>query len=489
MPHSSGGGSHHGGSHHSSHHRSGHSGGSNRSRISSTPYAGARRFRYRHRGGYRYFYTTRQPGKIFQPARLLIGLFYTPFIFAGVFTIKSAFENMNQSYSREVVIIDSANVLEDETKLRNSLNAFSEKTEITPAVITVNHDEWQNNYSSLEDYAYSRYLAEFPDEMHWLIVYSEPSTAQESAQNEADVDWCWEGMQGDDTDPVLTTYVTGQFNQTLQTALEQGTEPVSDSIASAFDVATSISNKMVRKPDWEMFGGGAFMLGFVCFHAFFMLGLHEWKYRHAELDPEDPGNVPDNRADPMLMGAQQMQSQPQFGTQVQQQFGTQQQFGAQVQQQFGTQQQFGAQVQQQFGTQQQFGAQVQQQFGTQQQFGAQVQQPFGMQQPASQSAEMPDLFTEPPQTDNNPFAMPQFDAQQRQFDLQQEQFNAQQRQFDMHQQQFNMPPLQPTPTVSNDPGFSQTNTQPAMKTCPYCGMQYFQGIRYCPGCGVDVSNM
>ena len=189
------------------------------------------------------------------------------------------------------------------------------------------------------------------------------------------------------------------------------------------------------------------MLGFVCFHAFFMLGLHEWKYRHAELDPEDPDNVPVNRADPMLMGEQQMQSQPQFGTQVQQPFGTQQQFGAQV------------------------------------------QQPFGMQQPASQSAEMPDLFTEPPQTDNNPFAMPQFDAQQRQFDLQQEQFNAQQRQFDMHQQQFNMPPLQPTPTVSNDPGFSQTNTQPAMKICPYCGMQYFQGIRYCPGCGVDVSNM
>ncbi len=72
MPHSSGGG-HHGGGHHGGHHSSGgrHGGGSSVPRISQTPYAGARRYRYYRHGRYHYFYTARK-GKVFSPARLLI---------------------------------------------------------------------------------------------------------------------------------------------------------------------------------------------------------------------------------------------------------------------------------------------------------------------------------------------------------------------------------------------------------------------------------
>ena len=148
---------------------------------------------------------------------------------------------------------------------------------------------------------------------------------------------------------------------------------------------------------------------------------------------------------------------------------------------------------------------MQQSFGTPQPFG--IPQPTGMQQPAPapamQSLEMPELLAEPPKDESSSFVIPQFetpqfdlpqsdtpqfDAQQRQFDLQQEQFAQQQRQFDMHQQQFGMPAPQPAAPAFGIPEFPQPSAQPAKETCRYCGMQYFSGIKYCPGCGAEVSD-
>ena len=81
MPHSSGGGSHGGGSHggHSHHSSSRHGRSGNSTRISKTNFVGARRYRYRHHGQERYFYSDRAPDKIFDKKRLWIGLFYIPF--------------------------------------------------------------------------------------------------------------------------------------------------------------------------------------------------------------------------------------------------------------------------------------------------------------------------------------------------------------------------------------------------------------------------
>ena len=546
MPHSSGGGSHGGGGHSGGGSHGGGSRGPSPTRISSTPYPGARRFRYRTRfGGYRYFYTTREPGKIFHPARLLIGLFYIPFIAAGVGIIASPIKKSMQKYDRNIVVIDKANVLEDDSRLMSSLNAFSEKTKITPAVITINNEDWQQRYSTLEDYAYDRYLAEFNDEMHWLIVYSEPSAAEtaetpegEAVQADENTDWYWEGMQGDDTDPVLTTYVTGQFNKTLQTALEAGNAPLGENLASAFDVATAEAGTMSRMPHLSEIGFGLFVLAFVGFHAFFMLGLNELKYRKAELDPDDPGvgYDPSTRFNPAAFSGQpQFGSQQQFNTQP---FGTQQQFNAQqptgMQQPFGAQQAFGTPqqsfvtpqptgMQQPFGAQQTFGTPQQtvtplQQFGmpqplntpqpgTQPAFGGQqgfgAQQPFAMPQPApetpQQSFDMPDLMNEPPKAAGSAFAMPQlpdppqfdtpqFDAQLKQFDMQQEQFEQQQRQFEMQQKQFEMPASQSAAPAFKIPEFPQPAAQPAKETCRFCGMQYFSGVKYCPGCGAEVSD-
>lgn len=38
--------------------------------------------------------------------------------------------------------------------------------------------------------------------------------------------WNWEGMQGNDTDSILTTSVTKDFRITLQSALEEGADTV-----------------------------------------------------------------------------------------------------------------------------------------------------------------------------------------------------------------------------------------------------------------------
>ena len=39
-----------------------------------------------------------------------------------------------------------------------------------------------------------------------------------------------------------------------------------------------------------MFFSALFTLAFVAFHAYFMMGLYEWKYRKAEPAPEDGEN-------------------------------------------------------------------------------------------------------------------------------------------------------------------------------------------------------
>lgn len=169
MPHSSGGGSHGGGSHGGGHHSSssrGGRGGSSGPRFSSSPFPGARRYRYYRRGRYHYVYSNSKDGKLFHPARLLLGFFYLPFLLPVGGMLISPIQKRFQKYDTRIIVKDEAHVLKDDSGLEAALEAFYDKTHITPAVITVNNENWKSNYSNLEDYAYDRYLAEFNDEMH-----------------------------------------------------------------------------------------------------------------------------------------------------------------------------------------------------------------------------------------------------------------------------------------------------------------------------------
>ena len=266
MPHSSGGGSHGGGSHHSSSHRSS-GGGSSRIRTSRTYFPGARRFVYYRNGVPNYVYSDTDLSKGPSKLRFLMLIFYVPFVLAAFLMISTSFgipEKLKVDYNSQIVIQDDANVLGDTTKLGDALEDFFNTTGISPAVMTVYNSDWEDNYTNLEKYAYELYVNRFYDEKHWLIVYSQPKDPDDEFNN-----WYWEGMQGDDTDSIITSSVAYDFTNDLhKRLLVEGTK-VNDAITDSFNALTPTVMKF--RFEGETFGIGLFMLLFVCIHAFFMV--------------------------------------------------------------------------------------------------------------------------------------------------------------------------------------------------------------------------
>ena len=245
MPHSSGGGSHSGGSHsssHSSYHSSrsgGSSGGglpSNR-RSSSTPFPGSKRYLY-YRNNKPYFIYTNYDVRKPDPMPLVTGLIVffiilLPCILGGLFAIVKSVtipHKVDSDKHPKFVIEDNIGVIEDKKQLKKSMQAFYDTTGIIPAVITVDNSEWNEDYTNLENYAYDVYVNRFKDEDHWLIVYSE--AVKDNGFN----DWYWEGMQGDNTDTVLTNKRADAFTVSLhKRLLDRDTYSVDAAIALTFD--------------------------------------------------------------------------------------------------------------------------------------------------------------------------------------------------------------------------------------------------------------
>lgn len=338
MPHSSGGGSHSGGSHSGSGFSgsSSSSGGSSAKHIKHTSFPGARRYVYyeNYRPVYVYAdYDIRKgtaSGKFFSilgsavsllfgimllamcydkpqkmdtspyrpvyvyadyditekrsPLRFLMLLFYLPFILFTFSMFAEAYHHphkLPQNYDYKIVVEDKANVLGNTAELRNSLVAFYNRTGISPAVITVENSDWQGNYSDLENYAYDLYVNHFADESHWLIVYSTPDGYSSSDGFE---DWYWEGMQGNDTDDVLTESVTNSFNDELQKNLTARTRyTVSSAISTSFDDLTP--TVMKSKVNWTMLFTSIAILAFVCLHACLMIGINPKARKYAKAKP------------------------------------------------------------------------------------------------------------------------------------------------------------------------------------------------------------
>ncbi|MDO5559893.1 MAG: TPM domain-containing protein [Oscillospiraceae bacterium] len=237
MPHSSGGGSHSGGFHSGGHHSGGHS-GSRAPRISRRPYINSRRFMYYDRyGRQQSIYSTAMPKKQSLLSLIITLLIMIPFILissvmmytaykqtkdAGTLTPLSTFESTH--------ISDGAGVIDNDTQLEKTLKNFESTTGICPYIITVSDSDWDQDYGYLEDYAYTLYLENFDDEQHFLIVYSEPDNV--IFDNFAD--WSWEGIQGDDTDPIITEEHFSKFQRDLQKYLTKDDVSVTDAFNTAF---------------------------------------------------------------------------------------------------------------------------------------------------------------------------------------------------------------------------------------------------------------
>lgn len=233
MPHSSGGGSHSGGSHGGS-----HRGGSGGIRYSRTPFSRSRRFRYRdRRGNTHYIYASDKPkpqsiiGFIFSMITLL------PFLAFGVLIFVAAgWEFMPKDPLKKeyictgVHMIDNINVIDNYAALEKSLEEFEDVTGICPCIVTVHDSDWKDS-RTLERYAYNYYVDTWEDEQHFLIVYSEP----EKPDSDGFLDWSWEGMQGDDTDPILTEKGFSHFQNDLMNGLYSDDISVGDSFRTSFD--------------------------------------------------------------------------------------------------------------------------------------------------------------------------------------------------------------------------------------------------------------
>lgn len=231
MPHSSGGGSSGGGFHSSSSSGGGRSG----PRYSNRPFVGGTAYVY-------YYGREMRPRMTYcsEDPRTAKGPNILSYIFIALFAIIPVaiivffgFHNpqkLSTSYASNIDIDDRVNVLstEEETSLKTTFNEFYEVTGISPYLLTIDNASWSTNYASLEDYAYRAYLGLFNDESHWLIVY---------AGDGADprVGWKFEGMQGNNTDNVLTVKVTDKFNETAYNNLKDSSKSVSASFQGAFE--------------------------------------------------------------------------------------------------------------------------------------------------------------------------------------------------------------------------------------------------------------
>ena len=237
MPHSSGGGSHGGGGH-GGHGGFGGAGGAS-GRRSSTHFAGAKRYVY---------YRNRKPVMVYanydiskdrSTSMALFVFAFTLSYVALVFILMAVMAVMpvikkRTNYDTKIVIEDNAGIIddEDEADLKKELKEFLDKTGITPAFVTVNNEDWKrDNRTSLERYSYDLYLDMFDDEKHWLIVYSEPEVPDPEFN-----DWYWEGMQGDNTDSILSKSKTRIFNKEFQkNLLKRDKYTVAQALTRSFD--------------------------------------------------------------------------------------------------------------------------------------------------------------------------------------------------------------------------------------------------------------
>ena len=230
MPHSSGGGSHGGGFH------SGSSGSGSSSRSSSRYFEGSHRYVYYYHNRPYYYYSDAKPPETKTSLKMMAIVCAVIAAIISVAILLMGYRHpkkLKTDYEAVPYVEDRIDVMTDaeEAKLTETLEDFLKLTGIAPVIVTEDNASWQGYYTDLEQYAYDLYVNSFPDEKHWLVVYTQPAAADDGF-----VDWYWQGMQGDDTDGILDTDHTDAFGRVLQRSLTDNTHY---SIYEAFDKAFS----------------------------------------------------------------------------------------------------------------------------------------------------------------------------------------------------------------------------------------------------------
>lgn len=262
MPHSSGGGSSSGGSHSGSS-GSGGSGSAPAIRTSSTYFPGATRYVYYHNGTARYYYRERpyedsdMKPNIFSKVVMVFFFifFFTPFFYSIIPNTFHIPKKVIMDYDTRIIIQDDTGIVSSNEKamIEKSFKDFQDNTGITPALHVIYNDQWQHSFNTLENYAYSDYVNLFVDEKHWLIVYAFDRDNKSV--------FYWEGMQGDDTDKIITSTIADKFTEDLHKKFLIKTNTVPIAVSKQFiETNATIMDFTI---DWSVM----FMLAFVIFFA------------------------------------------------------------------------------------------------------------------------------------------------------------------------------------------------------------------------------
>ena len=249
MPHSSGGGSSGGGFH------GGSSGSSvNTTRYSSRPFAGASCYVYYGAFSHapRVVYTNGSPKASMRNAIVSVVVLFVFAIAPWGFLIWSGYHNpvkLATNYDTTLHIDDTRNLLTpaQEESLKGKFTEFFTVSGITPALVTVDDADW-TTFATLEDYAYRKYVSLFSDERHWLIVFS---TFGSNTSR-----WAYEGMQGNETDPILYTQKTDRFNAVMRETLGNDRNNLYNAVDASFSAILPGLMELSFSLDWKLLAFG-----------------------------------------------------------------------------------------------------------------------------------------------------------------------------------------------------------------------------------------
>ena len=293
MPHLAGGGSHGGGFRSTGFIGSAITGRrlNGTERPKSQWFAGSRLYlKHNSDGSDEYVYANSMPAKAKLAPIIVITIIYSlllPLMGRSVYEL--APHKINAVYSDAPSVYDEINAIKNKEELTDAITEYQKATGICPVIYTVYKDDYTR---TMKEVAYDKYVGTFADEQHFLILYA-VSKDDQTLLNEGKIsvpNYTWEAVQGNETDLFMSQEIFRMFGNTVQTELEQGSDPGA-AFSNAFRVAQEQAGSawvsgtvMVYAP---ILVAAAFFIGLL---AFFVRKF--WKEKDAVYEQIHKGSDP-----------------------------------------------------------------------------------------------------------------------------------------------------------------------------------------------------
>lgn len=172
--------------------------------------------------------------------RAIVFLIFIFWLCVGIISSYDFTDSFKEQVPGQAKIFDEDNLLGNTANTLKAMQAFEEKTNIQVVLLAVDNEEWQRKNSTLAYYAANKYTDLWPnDETKWLIVYADDKVKKDSSDMNSyfKSGWRFEGVQGDDTDSILTLKATDAFNTEVTRSMNQNNDPAK-AFTDGFDKLT-----------------------------------------------------------------------------------------------------------------------------------------------------------------------------------------------------------------------------------------------------------